>query len=195
MFLGYPTATYYAITYRRLGLALGVLLGLIISLALNFFQTKVIAWFIVAIVAIFLLALPEVQLVYLFYLPPLVINLVLAWLFGRTLYTKKLFPYEPLISYFARLEGNLTPEIERYTYLLTWIWTIFFILMAFTSAFLALFGSLAAWSLFTSVINYVLAALLFVVEYTYRRVRYPQYRFLAPWELMRRVKNSIPSKC
>jgi uncharacterized membrane protein len=190
LFLSYPAVTHYAVNQSRPLLAIGVLIALLACLTLNFLAKKVIAWLFLILIVLFLLLMPIEETVYLLYLPPVLVNICLCWFFGRTLYGKASFPHEPLISYFARLEGNLTPEIQRYTYILTWLWTVFFALMASIAIALAIFGPFSAWVLFTGCINYLLAIVFFAVEYIYRKIRFPNYIFLSPLELMRRVKKS-----
>ena len=76
---------------------------------------------------------------------PVLLNLVLCFLFARTLRAGS----EPLVTRFARAErgGELPAELARYTRRLTAAWAAFFALMAATSAGLALWGSLGAlWS-------------------------------------------------
>ena len=70
----------------------------------------------------------------LLFLPPVCVNLGLAWFFGRTLAPGR----EALITRFARLE-HPQPDIQRmaYTRRLTGIWAAFFLLMAAVSTALA----------------------------------------------------------
>lgn len=120
------------------------------------------------------------------YLPPVVINLALAWLFGRTLIGARV----PLIARFAMLEqGTLSEELASYTRLLTWIWTLLFVAAAAVSVALALSGQRDAWSLFTNFINYVLVAALFLGEIVYRRLRFRNYRHHSPLQLLRNVRG------
>jgi hypothetical protein len=53
-------------------------------------------------------------------------NLVLAWVFGRTLLAGR----EPLCTSFSRLvHGTITPQAERYSHGVTVAWTVFFAAM------------------------------------------------------------------
>ena len=61
--------------------------------------------------------------------------------------------------------------------------------MAGISATLALTGPVAAWSLFSNLLNYLLVIVFFVVEYIYRRVRYRHHPHISPWEMIRRLRN------
>ena len=119
------------------------------------------------------------------YAPPLALNLALCATFAATLRDGR----EALVSRFARAErgGDLPPDLTRYTRILTGSWAVFFALMAAISLSLALWGSIAAWSLFTNLGNYILVVLFFVLEYSYRRLRFRHYRHATPRELVRLV--------
>jgi uncharacterized membrane protein len=119
------------------------------------------------------------------YAPPLALNLALCALFGLSLLGRR----EPLVSRFARIErGETLPaDLAGYTRGLTAAWTFFFALMAAISAALALRASEAAWSLFTNLVNYLLVALFFALEYAYRRIRFRHYAHAGPAEFVRRL--------
>jgi uncharacterized membrane protein len=123
----------------------------------------------------------------LLYAPPVVINLALCAFFARTLRSG----CEPLVSRFARIErgGQLAPDLARYTRNLTRAWTVFFVLMAAISATLAVTGPLAAWSLFTNFVNYLLVVSFIILEYIYRRIRYRHHPHASPWQMIRRLRN------
>ena len=121
------------------------------------------------------------------YVPPIVINLALAWVFGRTLLRGRV----PLISRFALMEQEtLSPEVAAYTRRLTWLWTGLFVAAAGVSFVLALSGHHDAWSLFTNLINYLLVGALFLGEFAYRRVRFRNYRHQSPLQLLRNVRRT-----
>ena len=117
--------------------------------------------------------------------PSVAINGALCVAFAATLRANQ----EPLVARFARLTrgGQLPAELARYTRCLTGVWAAFFAVMASISLVLALVGSVGAWSLFTNVLNYLLVALFFVVEYVYRRLRYRQHSHVSPWQMVRRL--------
>lgn len=123
----------------------------------------------------------------LLYVPPVAINLALCTVFARTLRRGR----EPLVSHFARIGrgGQLAPDLARYTRNLTRAWAGFFVLMAAISATLAVTGPLAAWSLFSNILNYLLVVLFFVLEYVYRRVRYRHHAHISPWQMICRLRN------
>src|SRR5437879_4790347 len=118
-------------------------------------------------------------------LPPVVINLVLAVWFGRTLAPGE----EPMISWFARLVRGteLAPDLARYTRYSTVVWTAFFVSMAAVSAALAVLATPHTWSVFTNGIDYILVGALFVGEYIFRRVRYRNHEQRPFAEVVRTV--------
>jgi uncharacterized membrane protein len=123
----------------------------------------------------------------LLYAPPVAINLALLAFFGRTLRAGR----EPLVTGFARVGrgGSLPPDLALYTLRLTRAWVVFFALMAGISITLAITGPVAAWSLFSNVLNYLLVALFFVLEYIYRRVRYRHHPHASPRQMIRLLRN------
>jgi uncharacterized membrane protein len=124
---------------------------------------------------------------WLLFLPPILINLALAWVFGRTLASGRL----PLISRFALMEQEtLSAEVAAYTRTLTWLWTLLFVAAAGVSAALALSGNRDAWSLFTNLINYLLVGALFLGEFVYRRLRFRDQQHHSPLQLLRNVKRA-----
>jgi uncharacterized membrane protein len=123
----------------------------------------------------------------LLYVPPVAINLALLVFFARTLRAGR----EPLVSMFARIGrgGSLPSDLARYTLNQTRAWVAFFALMAGISIALAITGPVAAWSIFSNVLNYLLVALFFVLEYIYRRVRYRHHPHASPRQMIRLLRN------
>ena len=100
-------------------------------------------------------------------------NLLLAIVFGRTLVRTR----DELCTRFARLLHNtLPPDVERYTRLVTFAWTIFFGVMFVLSCLLYFAGFMAVWSLFANILSPILIAGMFLGEYLVRR------RVLPKWE-------------
>jgi uncharacterized membrane protein len=121
--------------------------------------------------------------------PPIAINAVLGVMFARTLRRD----HEPIIAVFARQErGTLTPELARYTRGLTWFWTMLFLGLATAALLLARYASLSTWSWFVNCGTYIAIASLFVGEYLYRRIRFPQYRHASLLTLLRNVRTRTP---
>lgn len=110
------------------------------------------------------------------YLPPVLVNLAMMILFGKTI----LPGATPLVARVASLwRGPVDPLVARYTRRVTVAWTAFFALMALESVGLALFAPLHVWSLFTNFLNYVLVLLFFIIEYRLRLHCLPSYEHLS----------------
>jgi len=110
------------------------------------------------------------------YLPPVLINLALMVLFGKTL----LSGATPLVARVASLwRGSLDPVVAQYTRRVTIAWSAFFALLALESIGLALFAPLHVWSLFTNFLNYVFVLLFFVIEYRLRLHCLPSHEHLS----------------
>ncbi|MDQ3196588.1 MAG: hypothetical protein M3Q32_09575 [Pseudomonadota bacterium] len=121
----------------------------------------------------------------LLYFPPIVVNALLCWLFGRTLLGHR----EPFISRIARIDRGVLPvELAHYTRRLTWIWTLFFALIATASAALAWLAPQELWALFNDT-SYLFAGLLFFGEFVYRRLRYHRYPHSSALHVIRRIRE------
>lgn len=111
--------------------------------------------------------------------PHAAINLLLIWVFGRTLTGGR----ESLITGFARrVHGSLPPYIESYTRRVTLAWCVFFAAQVAGSAFLFVAAPLDTWSLFVNVLSLPLIILMFVAEYLYRIARFPDYPHASIWK-------------
>lgn len=112
----------------------------------------------------------------LIYFPPVLINVALMVLFGRTLLPGAI----PLVARIAALwRGSLDEAVASYTRRVTIAWTVFFALMAVESMLLALFAPLHVWSLFTNLLNYVFVLLFFAIEYRLRLHCLPDHEHLS----------------
>ncbi|ANA33887.1 COG4648 family protein [Ralstonia mannitolilytica] len=101
------------------------------------------------------------------YLEHATFNLMMAYLFGRTLQAGR----EPLCTQFARIvHGTLTPRIAWYSRQVTWAWTLFFVATAATSTALFAIASTVTWSTFANYVSLPLVGVMFVVEYLCRRI-------------------------
>lgn len=118
--------------------------------------------------------------------------LFLLWYFGRTLAQGK----EPLITRYARsVHGALDPEMTSFTRKVTFAWCLFFAIQLLASALLFGFAPLGTWSLFVNLLNMPLVALMFVGQFAYRVVRYPDYPRVSLWQAVKVfVKDASPSK-
>ncbi len=99
-------------------------------------------------------------------LVPASINALMAVVFGYSLYNPPTIPARVA----QRFEGELTPEIERYTTQVTWVWLGFFCVNGSIALATALWASQEFWLLYNGCIAYGLTGLLFAVEYIYRQL-------------------------
>lgn len=115
--------------------------------------------------------------------PPVLINLFLLYLFGRTLLPGR----EALIVHFSRLnfDGDVPPPLVTYGRRLTMIWTIFFAVFAAESAAFAMFADLETWSWVVNIANPFAALAFFVLEHVFRVFRYNRF---GPFSLVRAVR-------
>jgi uncharacterized membrane protein len=184
--LAYPFAVHYAVLSGEPALALALLAALLgYAAAVPLRAAPRARWLLPFAGAALVLVAPEGG-VRLLDLPPILIPLALAWVFGRTLFGGR----TPLVSRFAELEqgGSLPPELARYTRRLTWVWTLFLLALAGASAGLSASGDREAWSWFTNFASYLLVGALFFGEYVYRRVRFRRYRHDSPLKLASRIR-------
>lgn len=104
---------------------------------------------------------------YVMYLPPIIIPLSVLVLFVRSLRAG----HVPIVTRVAtKIRGSLPPELEKYTKLVTQCWVVLLVGMALSSLLLALYATPEFWSLMTNVIQYLLLAAVFLLEYLFRRV-------------------------
>jgi len=182
LFLAYPAVAHFGKPVT----ALALLAALVTYLLASAWIHNPLRWLVPPAVgaAIYWIAPPAAWLLF---LPPILINLALAWVFGRTLLRGRV----PLISRFALMEqATLSDEVAAYTRMLTWLWTLLFVVAAAISLALALSGSRDAWSLFTNLINYLLVGALFLGEFVYRRLRFRNQRHHSPLQLLRNVRRT-----
>ena len=186
--VAYPFLVYWVLAQQRpwLGMTLTLFAFFGICACLPQTRMRVVAALVVMALAAAAVALANPAS--LLFLPPLAVNLGLAWFFGRTLAPGR----EPLITCFARLErGEPKPEVLTYTRRLTWVWVMFFIAMTAVSATLALTGAYAAWMWFTAVGNYLCVAALFAFEYAYRYRRFPRDTHISPREQIALLRAAL----
>jgi uncharacterized membrane protein len=126
----------------------------------------------------------------LLFVPPVLINGFVAWLFGHTLIRGR----TPLVERVVHAmhgpgAATVTADILLYARHVTVFWTVLMSALTATNLLLATFASpgglvriagfdpavavpLEAWSLFANVLNYVIVAAAFAVEYALRTHRF-----------------------
>ena len=102
------------------------------------------------------------------FLPPILIPLALAYLFGKTLIGDN----TAFITVLAQKIRNtdLDEREIKYTRKVTWLWFAFFIITIIEDILLAYFADVATWSYITNFVNYLLVTGLFIIEYSVRRI-------------------------
>lgn len=137
-------------------------------------------------------------------LPPVLLNGIMAWLFGRTLRQGE----TPLIERAARaMRGPgavISPEVVAYARGVTQAWTGLFLALAAVDLALAAFARpgglllaagfdppvtvpISAWSLFANVLGYAFIALLFAAEFIVRGRRFPHQPYRGFMDFTRRL--------
>jgi uncharacterized membrane protein len=105
-------------------------------------------------------------------LGPALPNVVMLLSFGRTLRSGP-----SLIESLARLRwGELPPHVVTYCWRLTLLWCVFFAANAAFISWLAFYGTLASWTIYTGLLAYLLAGGLFLAELLYRHRRFAAIR-------------------
>jgi uncharacterized membrane protein len=143
------------------------------------------------------------------FLPPVLVNVGLCWLFGHTLVGES----TPLVVRIVRLlhgKDDLTASVLSYARTVTACWTILFLFNAVVCLVLALCARpggllLSAgyqpvftvpardWSLFSDIGSNVLVGLMFIVEYTYRRRIFPWQPYRNFFDYLRRTAAVGPA--
>jgi uncharacterized membrane protein len=169
------------------------------------------AWIALPAVALGVVALARLDAVaLLLFLPPVLLNAYLAWLFGHTLARDGTPLIERLVRLLQPPGVPFEPGVIGYARTLTALWTGMFVVLGGTNLVLALLATprgliesaglrapvtvpLEAWSLFANVLNYLIVAGLFLAEFAYRRRRFPgrPYRSLA--DFLRRAAAVAPA--
>lgn len=185
----YPVAVHLSIIYDLPVVLIGLLLGLITLLVA--LAVRKGGGFLPVALGIVVLAgvvlLWRGRLVDVVYVPPVLINLLLMGVFGRTLLPGK----TPLVTRMATLvRGELDADYARYTRRVTQAWTIFFAALALESILLAKLAPLEVWSLFTNFVNYLLVLAFFVVEYRVRLIWLRGYTHIGLVEFFRIVAKT-----
>lgn len=167
---------------------------MLLALALLFpglYARKPAAWLAgIAVGAVLLSPWFRQHVALVLFVPPIVANLALGWLFGHTLRAGKV----PLVEQLVRLlhpENDIQDEaVWPYSRHVTRLWSLLFLANALACLLLALFavpgGILVSagllpslqlpihwWSWYANLGCYAMAGLLFVGEYAYRRHRFP----------------------
>lgn len=217
MVLSYPLLTHLAVHFHSIVLtsyAAGVLLLLVLARSLR--AGRIWAWLllvagIAALAGLALHARARYTLLAL-YLPPVLMYLLTAWLFARTLGPGDRPLITRLVWHLHGQPAELAPALVNYTRRLTRLWAITLTLIASLNTALALLASpdgvlellgvhnplpiaQGIWSLVANFLSFGLVVALFTLEYGYRRRRFPddhaRYRNL--FDFLAQMRRVMPA--
>jgi uncharacterized membrane protein len=210
--VAYPLLAHGASILQSPGLTLASVVILAIAILFKpLAEGRPAAWLLLPLVAAAIVGLWHVDAVSLvLFLPPVLLNVFLAWLFGHTLVRNSTPLIERLVRLLQPPGVPAEPAIIQYAGRLTRAWTGLFVLLATANLGLAacatpggLLESIGVpaplpvnrsiWSLFANVLNYVIVAAFFLLEYAYRRRRYPNRPYRNLPEFLRLAAEAVPA--
>ncbi len=149
---------------------------------------NLIAWIVFSALCASILLVEYAGLtLYLLYLPPILLPLLMLFIFGRTLGAGR----EPLITAIGEAaRGPLSQAMRRYTRRLTQLWCLVFITMIVWSAILPWLEQPELWSWFTNVINYGVVGVLFIGEFALRKKLFPTHNHPDFFEYLRIIARA-----
>jgi uncharacterized membrane protein len=143
------------------------------------------------------------------YLPPVVINFALAWLFGHTLVRGRVPLVERLVRVLHAGEERIDPAIIHYAGRVTLAWALLLALLGATNlvlatcvvpgGFLQTFGiqppievPQESWSFVANIGSYIIVGAFFAMEYLYRRRRFPEQPYRNAGDFLRKAIAAGP---
>ena len=125
---------------------------------------------------------------YALYVPPAVIPAALFILFARSLRAGA----TPLVTQIATtMRGDtLPPELVAYTRRVTQLWCAVCLALFVSAVTLAIWASPHLWSVMTNFVHYLVLGAVFVVEFAWRRIRYPQHEQWGLVQYLRRLAQT-----
>jgi uncharacterized membrane protein len=192
--VAYPVLAHFAIARDSAGLTITALTLLaLVTLLPSLARGAAGAWFALLLVAGACWWLSTVeQTIVLLYLPPIIVPAFLACVFANTLLSGR----TPLIAQLIRLlqaPGD-EPESAVWSYArrLTAAWTVLFVALVVFNLALAALAQPHVWSLFTNLLEYLIVAAFFAIEYAYRRQRFPRQPYRNMFDFVRRLLAAMP---
>ncbi len=167
--ISYPFLVHYLVVTEQYLFAGVYVIALLLMIALqNFLQNY--KWLAIGLLLLSLLIgavlIYKTQLVV--FLPPVLIPLALAYVFGKTLMSGQ----TAFITSIAQ-KIRTTPLVEKekkYTRFVTYMWVLFFLFLSIESMLVAFFYDMETWSYITNFLNYILVVLFVMFEYLLRRM-------------------------
>ena len=161
--VGYLAAS--ATGFRMVAMAIvGLMIGALLAAS-----GRRVAGGITAVVLVGLSVYFADSMQFIVYAPPLAAFAFMALFFYRTLRPGSV----PLITRVARMEHpDLPPDMARYSRMLTWVWSLCFMLLFGVALVLAPLLDLNMWSRWVHGLGYVVPGVLFLGEHAYRHTRF-----------------------
>lgn len=183
--LAVPVMSHLAVTFQ-LPLLRVIAVFLLVAMLLANQLRKPLGWALLAGAGLLLFSVPAIAL-FISAVFPAILLAIFGGAFASTLRTGK----TPLIVAFATVIRNevLPPKIERYCRLATWYWAISLFSLAVINLLLAAFASPETWSAVANIGNYVILALLFVLEFLARYVCLREFDHPSPREFVVAIRR------
>jgi uncharacterized membrane protein len=202
----YPVFAHIAVLSGKpvlIAASIGLLIALVLLPGLR--NARPVAWIMLPVAAYCLyIAAAHGRTLLLLFLPPILINGFMAWIFGRTLEPGRTPLIERAIVALHGTTDHVTVEMLAYARRLTLVWACLFVALTAINLALAVLANpgglllsiglhppvtvpLAVWSLFANVLNYLIVGALFVGEYRLRRRRFPQQSYRGFFDFTRRL--------
>lgn len=167
--ISYPFLVHYLVVTEQYLIAGTYIVVLLLLIAVqNFLQGyKWLAMGLLLLsVVISMVLIYQAQLVV--FLPPILIPLALAYVFGKTLIGKQ----TAFITTLAQKIRStpLVEEEQKYTRFITYLWVLFFLFLAIESIVVAFVYNMEIWSYITNFLNYILVVIFAMFEYLLRRI-------------------------
>jgi uncharacterized membrane protein len=202
----YPIVAHIAVlsgNHTLIAASIGLLMVLVLFPGLR--HGSPMAWIMLPAAAFCLFAMAaHGRSLLLLFLPPILINGFMAWVFGRTLKSGNTPLIERAIVALHGTTDNVTAAMLAYARRLTLVWACLFVALTAINLVLAVLADpgglllavglhsqvtvpLGVWSLFANVLNYLIVGALFVGEYWLRRRRFPQQSYRGFFDFTRRL--------
>ena len=209
--IAYPLLVHLAVVTASApltALAIGCLATLVLGRAL--LRGSLGAWLLAAALMVMLARAAVGGWLWLpIYVPSIAADAFVCFLFARTLAPGQVPLIEQLVRLMHAREERLEASIVSYARVLTGVWALLFAALALVSLALALIarpnGILpllgitpavsvrqSTWSLFANFLEYAIVALFFLLEYAYRRRRFPQQPYTGMLDFLRRLSAVAP---
>lgn len=180
LLISYPLCVHLAVVTFNANIQLLALILLAAGISYpGIKQKSIFAWMVLLVVILMSLVISYLGLtLYVLYIPPIVIPLLLWSVFFRSLLPGQ----TPLTTQIGEsVHGPFRGAMAVYSRRVTVFWSLFFVLLAIWSGVLVVVASTEVWSLFTNVINYLLVGVVFITEYLYRKFRFREFKHLHFW--------------